>query len=390
MYEISNVITRTYGRNKVIDFRDQLVIPTRKEFASVYQQPGEKMREAGKFPSSIGIVICDSTAGTGEKSVTLKANIQPYLIDQWLCVCRANIGTRLIPVGERHPGTQVLSELKNTIDATHITTKKTVSVSEMLLLFVNEIAEILGNVVKGKLRIASMDMVNAIGAALCKLRKPAITKWNMAEAQGNEMATMPSLFIPSLQDYSYTQTRVNSHKMLGGGYCPVSVLNVKRQSLVEKKEKMKGDQLKPGYTIEGYQDNGRYFTINAKVKGFQEGKVILAHLSNGGIVAAPINAIYTIVITTDEIWGYPWYFQIVSFEAVVVTNQNGTTTYDQKTVRNKKEAFIKVSDKDMYEMMCTCQDIIDIFKMASTGAYIKGKTEYNAQMADMKTQGGNY
>lgn len=44
----------------------------------------------------IKVYICDYTAGTGESSRTLNANISPELCEQLLDICKGNIGTQVI------------------------------------------------------------------------------------------------------------------------------------------------------------------------------------------------------------------------------------------------------------------------------------------------------
>ena len=98
---VTNVITKCNGKDKVVDFRDKLSRSLPDEYAMMHQSGGKK--NGGKtFPSVIEMVICDFTKGTGDKSVTCSVNIDPTMFDEWLTVCRCNVGTMAVPlIGRR-------------------------------------------------------------------------------------------------------------------------------------------------------------------------------------------------------------------------------------------------------------------------------------------------
>lgn len=48
---------------------------------------------------------------------------------------------------------------------------------------------------------------------------------------------------------------------------------------------------------------------------------------------------------------YPWTIKVTNGEALVRVSENGATTFDSHTLRNVVEAFIVVSDEDMYRCM---------------------------------------
>ena len=94
---VTNVITKCNGKDKVVDFRDKLSRSLPDEYAMMHQSGGKK--NGGKtFPSVIEMVICDFTKGTGDKSVTCSVNIDPTMFDEWLTVCRCNVGTMAVPL----------------------------------------------------------------------------------------------------------------------------------------------------------------------------------------------------------------------------------------------------------------------------------------------------
>lgn len=71
MEAISTIIARADGRNKIIDFRDNLSLSDIKEYAMLHSAGGSKRG----FKSTIKVVLCDYSAGTGN-SVTVSANLE--------------------------------------------------------------------------------------------------------------------------------------------------------------------------------------------------------------------------------------------------------------------------------------------------------------------------
>lgn len=68
---ISYKIWNINGKNKVVDFNTKLTMAYLKDFANIHGRGGSG--HAGN--STIGIVVCDYSNGTGEKSVTVKYNL---------------------------------------------------------------------------------------------------------------------------------------------------------------------------------------------------------------------------------------------------------------------------------------------------------------------------
>lgn len=61
---------------------------------------------------------------------------------------------------------------------------------------------------------------------------------------------------------------------------------------------------------------------------------------------------------------YPWYFKITNGEARVMEKDSGAATFDSKSLRNSTEAYILVSDRDMYRMMTRCTHFINCWENA--------------------------
>lgn len=89
---ISTIIAKANARSKVIDFRDGLVPALMEDYAMIHGTGGKDHAPA----SVIKVTVCDYTAGTGDKSTTVTANISPDLCERLFEVCRQNVGTYVI------------------------------------------------------------------------------------------------------------------------------------------------------------------------------------------------------------------------------------------------------------------------------------------------------
>lgn len=70
-----NVICKVNGKNKVIDFRNCLSLPDKRDAAALHGSGGKKARR-----SVIKVTICDYSKGTGSASVTVDANLDPATV----------------------------------------------------------------------------------------------------------------------------------------------------------------------------------------------------------------------------------------------------------------------------------------------------------------------
>ena len=61
---------------------------------------------------------------------------------------------------------------------------------------------------------------------------------------------------------------------------------------------------------------------------------------------------------------YPWVLKITNGDAKVIEQATGATTFDGKSMRNKVEVFIQVSDRDMYRMMYRVTRFIETWENA--------------------------
>lgn len=85
---------------------------------------------------------------------------------------------------------------------------------------------------------------------------------------------------------------------------------------------------------------------------------------------------------------YPWIFKIINGEAVVLVKDTGATTFQSNTMRNSKEAYIYLSDRDMFRMMTRITHFIDVWEIAfgipviSNGVQLKAENWQKQGMAN--------
>ena len=163
---VTNVITKCNGKDKVVDFRDKLSRSLPDEYAMMHQSGGKK--NGGKaFPSVIEMVICDFTKGTGDKSVTCSVNIDPTMFDEWLTVCRCNVGTMAVPLIGRvakdaqKPWETVLAP--NAVNGLMKSIHRTASVAKAYGSLLSKSVSIVAKAVKGA---EKKDILMAAGTVL--------------------------------------------------------------------------------------------------------------------------------------------------------------------------------------------------------------------------------
>lgn len=129
------------------------------------------------------------------------------------------------------------------------------------------------------------------------------------------------------RNYSYTQDKVNIYKKQPDGYAPVSRLTVQHQ----------------------------------------------CYRSQDGDAAT-----------------YPWTLKIVNGEAVVSEKNTGATTFQYNTLRNTTEAYIQVSDRDMFRMMLRVTHFIDAWENANCLPLIlNGEAQRQQELQGWHNQGAD-
>lgn len=287
---VSDVITRTHGKDRVIDFRDGLVPSTPEEYASMHQAGGRK--NANTYPSVIKMFLCDFSRGTGDKSVTVSVNLDPTLCYEWLDICKKSLGSVVLPYYEKAASTggqagnsslapNALFRIREDLAAAGSLHRGFIALLKNLMVYMSA-------VVRGQIVHGSAETFTSVGGAIKNAKQTAMP----------QQIQEKTLLVPCGTDYSYQQDKVNVYRRGQDGYAPVSRLQVTRQS---------------------FRPDG-------------------------------------------DAASYPWTFKITNGEALVQERSNGATTFRSDTIRNKTEAYILVSDRDMYRMMTRVTRFIDAWE----------------------------
>lgn len=236
---ISSTIAKVNGRNKVIDFRDNLMPATLEDYANLHGVGG-KNHAAN---STIRCTICDYSKGKGDESVTVGANIAIDAIYKVYLAAKKQI-------------IQPTQDNRQTITADGLTA-------------LNKVYAGLKNVYTSVNQGKTIDV-------------------KIISQLGNLTATgLKSIEKTDCGNFAHQQEKVDIYRKKTDGSAPVSKLVITRQ---------------------GIRSDG-------------------------------------------QVSRYPWYIKITNGTAPVIFQESGATTYDAKKLSIKGEAFINVSDADMFRMM---------------------------------------
>lgn len=216
----SEMITKTNGRDKVIDFRDYLTAADAEDYAILHNKSISKKQDEnaeekveGNFPSVIRVTICDSTKGTGDKSVTVSSNLSPAKCAELYEVCKQNVGSRVIS-----NDLSILTEQRSV-------NRKLMKAADMgygILIGVLSVCKRIAALAKENKELPGMS-----GIAAALEQKLSATKEKMIEAT-EAPKLPPAIIVPQQVDYSYSQDRVHSHNVDSKGYAPVQRFQINR------------------------------------------------------------------------------------------------------------------------------------------------------------------
>lgn len=226
-----DVIAKANGKDKVIDFRNNLVLTTVEDYAEMHGSGGKN------YNSTIRCTICDYSKGKGDASVTVGTNFD---------------------IGVIYTLYEIAKEYIANADGSVISSNGTMALNDAK----KNLLQIYSSIQKKK--EVSLDFVKKTG----ELLSSAITD------------------ITESADYSYTQDKINVHNKDSNGIAPVT-------------------------------------------------RVMISH-----------HAYYKGTKSS-----YPWYIKITSGKAPVITKEGGATTFNSKDLKVEGEAFMNVSDTDMFRML---------------------------------------
>ena len=197
------IIAKTNGRNKVIDFRDGLVLATPKDYAMIHGKGGKNHAPT----SVIKIAICDYSGGTGGNSTTLFANIAPEICEQIFEVCKRNVGQTVVD-----NNLPIFQEIR-------AADKKLLKTADMNFNTLNNILSILNRIEQTE----TVPGLKVLASGLAKLLGK--TKAKVMEDAGDPLRP-PCMLMASHADFVYSQDRVHAQKKNSQGYAPLQRLNI--------------------------------------------------------------------------------------------------------------------------------------------------------------------
>lgn len=181
------IIAKTNARDKVVDFRDNLVPSGPDAYAMLHGMGGSK--HATK--STIKMMICDYTRGTGNNSVSVSANLTPDIIAYLYKVSEEALLASVRPcITLSENGAKSLRDAKSQLTELYRALK-----GENAGLDTGEI----------------LKKIQAVGQIVGSLEKEADAKAG-----------------PTL---TYSQNRVNSYRIDANGMAPVTYLEIKRNGM---------------------------------------------------------------------------------------------------------------------------------------------------------------
>lgn len=206
--EISDVICKVGGKDKFFDFRSALVPAKSEDYAMLHGCGGSK--HAPK--SGIRMCITDYSAGTGDKSLFVQANIPIHIADAMLQVCRYNAVQHVDGVSALAPAVNTIADMVRKLQV-------------CLFTGISRCVTACGNIVNGKAH--EKGNVAEFGQAILGAKKAATQPSGL----------QPVAVEPSYGEYNYHQERVNTHKAdPKDGFVAVSIVDITRKQNTEKGE----------------------------------------------------------------------------------------------------------------------------------------------------------
>ena len=209
---LNGIIAKANGRDKVIDFRDGLVLADIDDYAMIHGVGGKHHT----MNSVIKIGLCDYTAGTGSKSKTVFASITPDICEQLFEVCKQNLGTTVYD--------NSFPALKEQRTANRKMMKFADMGVDVLMKVVTILTRATTAADKGTAPSA-VEVAKGLNKLLSKTQERVMAKENYEDP-----ACLTTL---RRVDFQYTQDRVHSKKMGADGYAPVQRLQIFHQTYVQ-------------------------------------------------------------------------------------------------------------------------------------------------------------
>ena len=298
---INDQIANIGGLKKFLDFKDSLVPANLEDYAMLHGEGGRKHARV----STIKLAITDYSKGRGPgdgSSVYVQANVPPALMEILRSKCLENMGTNYVPVNSG-----LWSVIISAANAVKLLTGVMASIRTCLgTLFAGLRQAAVSFYQNGDTRT---DVCMKVGDAFRKAYEALKAQPQAGEAGnangnnqfgGDRKAASGLIPLPVVHDYSYSQVRVNMYERGRDNKVPVSQVNITRN---------------------GFRQDGSASR-------------------------------------------YPWTIQISQFRAKENVAANGTSSYDSKTISDKMEASIQVTDEDLFTATTRVCHYIEVWENA--------------------------
>lgn len=290
----SDIIVKAAAKNKFLDFRNNLILADKKDFAMIHGIGGAQHASR----STIKCLITDYSV---KPSVVVAANIGPEFPAYVLELCKRNVGLS---------GATAAGPNKRETLASQLT-----AVASLPPLGTDYVPQNLANqpcVAMTSTFLQDLESEASVSEvkALLDLAKqvPALP----SDGSGNVFIPLPVAMIQSIitsfsagsgspkggEDFQYRQERVNSYRKEANGLCPVNILTINRVGIRK----------------------------------------------------------------TGEVSKLPWTVKIENFKAPAV-ERGSMTSYNSRGIVEKKEAFVSLSDYDMFRCMYRVERFIELWEM---------------------------
>lgn len=324
----SDIIAKAAVRNKFLDFRNNLIPAYANDYAMVHGI-------GGKDHASRSTIKCLITDYGVKPSLVVSANINPELAPYILTVCEKNVGLLGATPASPHQGKKVLMPQ------------------------LQQIAN--GNPLPANILPPTMQNQKCIAISANFLQE--------MESEASEQAVSAILNlarqVPALPDDG-------SHTV----FVPIPVTMV-QQVISIFAEATAEAAAAPSAGGTDFQYRQERVNVYKKENGLCPVSILTINrvgLRKGG-----------------EVSRLPWTVKIENFMAPAVEQQNGTTSYNSRGIQQKREAFVSLSDMDMYRCLYRVTRFIELWEMsfgiplikqgvaAADAAWAARKASYNQQ-----------
>jgi len=124
---------------------------------------------------------------------------------------------------------------------------------------------------------------------------------------------------------------------------------------------------------------------------YTQDKVNVYRAKNGMVPVSVVSITYAGYRPNGETSKLPWTVKVTNFDAPMTSNANGTSSYDGRQTINKKEAFIYLSNNDMWRCASQVCHYVDKWEMAYGIPLIKeGRKKMEEEKETKKNNGAQY